>query len=73
MQLGDNLVHEVEGLCGQHSNGQNEERVKADGSLAHSTKELSDDWAMEGDKCKEQPKCLPEVTSKAFELCNKIQ
>lgn len=73
MQLGDKLVHQIEGLCGLHTNGDNEDMVKPDGTLTHSTKELSDAWAMEGDECKEQPKCLPEVTSKAFELCNRIQ
>ncbi|XP_063867870.1 uncharacterized protein LOC135104399 [Scylla paramamosain] len=68
--LGDERVHQVDGLCGLHSDGLSKEKVKPDGSLAHSTEELSDAWSMEGDDCK--PKCSREMTSKAFELCNKI-
>lgn len=65
-------MQQVEGLCGLFVNGDVEQIVKPDGSLAHSTKEYGESWAMDGEECKEQPKCLPELTSKAFELCNNI-
>ena len=70
MQLGDERIHQVDGLCGMHSDGLDKEKVKPDGSIAHSTEELSDSWSIEGDDCK--PKCSRKMTSKSFELCNKI-
>ncbi|XP_071530009.1 uncharacterized protein [Panulirus ornatus] len=71
--LGKHLVNQVDGLCGFYTGESSDDKTKPDGALTTSIKEYGDSWAMEGDVCEEKPKCTPNVTSTAFDLCTSLQ
>lgn len=68
------MIYQVDGLCGLFSGSPVDDRTKPDGSLATSTKEFGDAWAMPEKECKEMPKkCTAEESKKAFLLCNALE
>ncbi|KAA0190906.1 hypothetical protein HAZT_HAZT005299 [Hyalella azteca] len=69
--LDKTLLHRVDGLCGFYTGQPGDDKTKPDGSLATTTDEYGDSWAI-GDRDCEGRKCSPETTASAFQLCNAI-
>ncbi|RXG62289.1 Hemocytin [Armadillidium vulgare] len=73
IEISDNAIYQVDGLCGFFSGSPVDDRTKPDGSLAATTKEFGDAWSMPEGDCKKPPKkCSPEENKKAFILCNAL-
>lgn len=69
------LVDNVDGLCGYFSDNPSDDKRKPDGSLAKSTLEFGDSWALASDQpavC-EAKACPIDIQNKAWDMCNKVK
>lgn len=69
------LVEKVDGLCGFFNDNPEDDKRKPDGSLAKTTVEFGDSWALSNDQttiCKAKT-CPLHIQNKAWEMCNKVK
>lgn len=69
------LIDNVDGLCGYFSDNPDDDKKKPDGSLAKSTADFGDSWALANDQpaiC-EDKSCPIHIQNKAWEICNKVK
>ncbi|KAF2353937.1 Trypsin Inhibitor-like cysteine rich domain, partial [Trinorchestia longiramus] len=67
----DELLNQVDGLCGFYTGDPSDDKTKPDGSPATNTEEYGDSWTLGEDKC-EETRCDPDITAAAFQFCNSI-
>ncbi|CAH0555060.1 unnamed protein product [Brassicogethes aeneus] len=69
------LMEKVDGLCGYFNSLPKDDKRKPDGSVARTTEDFGESWAVSNDQPKicEAKTCKIHIQNKAWEMCNSVK